>query len=449
MKVLLISTNKYKNPYPVYPIGLDYVAGAIADSHQVKVLDLCPSGDNQEIINVIREFQPEIIGMSLRNIDNVDGTYPLEFTTDFQGLAGQIRAVTPAPIVLGGSAFNIFPEELMKITGAEYGIIGEGEKLKLLLEALSRNGDPAAVPGVIRPGGKPGWREPWAGEIRRKFNRNDSHPMFYLRHGGMMNIQTKRGCPFNCIYCTYPLLEGKKMRCFDPEEVAAQALELQEAGAKFIFFTDSSFNAEVKHSREVGEALARKGVRIPWGAFFSPIPMPDDYYQRLAECGLSHVEFGTDSLCDEMLVSLNKPFDVRDVINSHNAAGAAGLKVAHYLLCGAPGENQKTLENTFGQAERMKKCVMFIFCGIRVYPRTPLWDLAVAQNKIDQNASGLDPVFYSGDFSGCGEINNLVKEKINGKTNWIIGDGGEKIYKTIARFHRRGYPGPLWEKLIP
>ncbi|MDD5223239.1 MAG: cobalamin-dependent protein [bacterium] len=448
MKVLLVSTNKYKNPYPVYPIGLDYVAGAIADSHEVRILDLCPSGNNREVTNAIREFRPDLVGMSLRNIDNVDGTYPLEFTTDFQGVARQIREATPAPIVLGGSAFNIFPEELMRITGADYGIIGEGEKLKLLLEALGRGGDPALVPGVIRPGGKPGRNEPWTGEIRRRSNRNDPHLGFYLQNGGMMNIQTKRGCPFNCSYCTYPLLEGNKTRCFDPGEVAAQALELQEAGAKFIFFTDSSFNADVKYSLEVGGALARKGVRIPWGAFFSPIPMPDDYYRKLAEGGLSHVEFGTDSLCDEMLVSLNKPFDVRAVISGHNAACAAGLKVAHYLLCGAPGENRETLETTFSRAEKLEKCVIFIFCGIRVYPRTSLWDLAVAQNRIGKDAVGLDPIFYSGEFSGCGEINKVVKEKINGKTSWIIGDGGEKIYQTIARFHRRGYPGPLWEKLI-
>jgi len=47
VRVLLISPNRLRFPYPVYPVGLDYVAGALAARHEVRILDLCPLADDE------------------------------------------------------------------------------------------------------------------------------------------------------------------------------------------------------------------------------------------------------------------------------------------------------------------------------------------------------------------------------------------------------------------
>lgn len=74
MKVLLISANTLTEPYPVYPLGLDYVAGAIAADHQVQIVDMNSIRDYDSLGEIIRQFSPDVIGISLRNIDNTDAT---------------------------------------------------------------------------------------------------------------------------------------------------------------------------------------------------------------------------------------------------------------------------------------------------------------------------------------------------------------------------------------
>jgi len=81
--------------------------------------------------------------------------------------------------------------------------------------------------------------------ISRHFDPEETHTRFYLAYGGMLNLQTKRGCPFHCGYCTYPHIEGGKMRFYDPDEIARSARALQDAGAKYIFITDSAFKCQL------------------------------------------------------------------------------------------------------------------------------------------------------------------------------------------------------------
>jgi radical SAM superfamily enzyme YgiQ (UPF0313 family) len=151
VNVLLVSANRLKTPYAVYPLGLDYVARAIEDRHQVRVVDLNAS-DDAVLGEMIKDAPPDIVGLSIRNIDNTDAIDSRGFVGQHQDLMALIRSRTAAPIVLGGSGFTIFPYELMALLGADYGIIGEGERLAALLEAIEKGTDPAGLPGVILPG---------------------------------------------------------------------------------------------------------------------------------------------------------------------------------------------------------------------------------------------------------------------------------------------------------
>lgn len=205
--------------------------------------------------------------------------------------------------------------------------------------------------------------------MHRTFDPESTHTKYYLSYGGMLNLQTKRGCPFRCSYCTYPHIEGSRMRFFEPKEIARQACELQKAGAKYIFMTDSAFNASYDHSLLVAEAFKNAGVSVPWGGFFAPTDPPDDYYQKLADAGLTHVEFGTESMCDRMLHTLQKPFVASDVFRAHQKALEAGLFIAHYFMLGGPGENEETLQETLNSVDQLEKAV-FSFFAVSAFIRT-------------------------------------------------------------------------------
>jgi radical SAM superfamily enzyme YgiQ (UPF0313 family) len=448
MKVLLISANKFQVPYPVYPMGLDYLFAALRARHKVKIIDLNVLSGIRGLKTMIGAFEPDIIGVSLRNIDNTDTIDALGFFGEYRKLLQAIREVSQACIVLGGAGFSIFPKQAMQALGADYGIIGEGERMAGLLDAIEQGRPVNHLPGVIDRNGIENFPEPWPDEFHPHFSADADHLAFYLKKGGMLNLQTKRGCPFRCIYCTYPHIEGHRMRLIDPANVAQTALELERAGARYLFISDSAFNADIEHSIAVADQFRNVGLSIPWGAFLAPLALPPDYFVRLADAGLTHVEFGTESLSDRMLKTYGKPFDRNRVFQSHQTAVDAGLHVAHYLLLGGPGETADTLDTTLKHVEQLKKSVFFFFCGIRIYPHTRLYKRALADGQIDADQDLLAPVFYHSDSISSDDILKTVQARSRNRVNWIVGSGGQETAQLLSRLYDRGYTGPLWEYLI-
>ena len=449
MKILLVSANTLKAPYPVYPIGLDHVAASIHSRHRVRIEDLNVLDDLGGLADSIREFEPDLIGISLRNIDNTDTTDPVGFIGGYRTVVETVRQISKAPVVLGGSGFTLFPRRVLVELGADFGIVGEGERLNFLIDALESDRNPKGLPGVITPAeGKSPIPTPWAGDRKPRPVDPAVHLSWYLKHGAMLNLQTKRGCPFRCIYCTYPLIEGRKLRLVAPKEAAQTALALEAAGARYLYITDSSFNADINHSLEVARAFKKAGLSIPWGAFFTPLTLPEGYFETLAEAGLKHVEFGTDSLSDAILRSYGKPFTVEQVFVAHEAARAAGCKVAHYFLLGGPGETMQTLNNTLANIDKLRKTVLFLFCGMRVYPHTTLFHHCAKKGYLEAGTDLLDPVFYRAGKIDDDAIQRRVAEKAAGRVNWVFGAGGEEVATTLKRMHEKAYSGPLWEYLI-
>lgn len=452
MKVLLVATNRLVTPIPVYPIGVDYVAAALGDRHDVRTLDLACDDAEVTLATTCREFQPDIVGFSIRNIDNTDVHAPQGFMLDIEHLPALIRGECSARIVLGGPGFSIFPQALMARLRADFGIVGPGERMAELLAAIERN-EPAldgaivSIPGVW-VGNKPTQKvQPWTGRIVRVL-ASQKTLAHYLRWGGMLNVQTKRGCPFLCSYCTYPTIEGRKTRLFEPEAIAQEWADLVRAGAKFLFVTDAVFNSHPRHNLAVADAIALRGLGIPWGAFFAPMRPPRDYYRRLRDAGLSHVEFGTESLSPTMLRSYRKPFTVEHALAAHAEARAAGLHVAHYILLGGPGETIATAQETLDRCERIPDAVFFFFCGVRIYPTTRIHAIALCEGQVDAADDLVEPRFYTPAGLAQSALHDLVSNRARGRRHWVIGSGDAQMAANKKRMYQRGQVGPLWDRLV-
>jgi radical SAM superfamily enzyme YgiQ (UPF0313 family) len=447
MNVLLISANTLTIPYPVYPLGLDYVAAALQPRHRVGIADMNVI-DTQDLVKRVDELNPGAVGISLRNVDNTDTTDPRGFIAGYRELVQVLRKHTDAPIILGGAGFSIFPEKILSKLGADYGIVGEGERLAALLEAIENKQSVDNLPGIVIPKKPYCPVDPFTVIPSRDLDPAYGHLGFYLRHGGMLNIQTKRGCPFKCIYCTYPHIEGKRFRLIDPVEVAQTAKIAQGAGAKYFFITDSAFNADIEHSLAVADQFLKNGISIPWGAFLAPLKMPDHYFEALKKAGMSHAEFGTESLSNRVLKAYGKPFNRPHILQCHDQAVEASLHVAHYFLLGGPGETADTLASTLSHIDKLKKSVLFFFCGMRIYPHTALYELAVRQGRLDPYRDLLEPVFYESADIQRERIIEQVTAKAAKRINWVFGAGGDETGELVRRMYEKGYSGPLWEFLI-
>jgi hypothetical protein len=448
VKVLLVAINRLTVPFPVYPLGIDYVAGALRGRHDVHVLDLGATDDPDALVKQLMELDPGAVGISIRNIDNVEVGRSRGFIEEHAAAIDLVRRNSRATVILGGGGFNIFPDVLIKRLGADFGIVGEGERLGALLDALQHGQPTDSIQGVVRADHAVSCPPPWPGPYVRELS-SAAAVDHYVREGGMLNVQTKRGCPYRCMYCTYPSIEGRRLRLFDPQAVAREWVQLTEAGAKFLFVADAVFNAHVSHNLSVAQRVIEAGCRVPWCAFFAPLRPRDGYYEQLAKAGLTHVEFGTESLSARMLRTYRKPFTCEHVKQAHRAARSAGLHVAHYFMLGGPGESRETVIETLDGCEQLASAALFFFCGVRVYPGTSLHELALRQGQVKPDQDLLDPTFYRPSAIGTDEISGMVAERAKGRLNWVIGSGDDAMSRMTARMRRRGMIGPLWDRIIP
>ena len=106
MNILLISTNRNDLPMPVMPIGACMVAEACERAgHRVAMLDLMFETQPHEAVgNAILSSRPDVVGLSVRNIDNNDMRETAFFLEDLRRIVNAVRGHTNVPVILGGAA---------------------------------------------------------------------------------------------------------------------------------------------------------------------------------------------------------------------------------------------------------------------------------------------------------------------------------------------------------
>ena len=449
MKILLISVNREKMPYPVFPLGLAYLAkGLREEGHSIQILDLCFSGEvSSELKNCLSQYQPDLIGLSLRNLDNL--TYPisLSYLKEVEEVVELCRQSSLAKLIIGGSGYSLAPKELLQHFDVDFGIVGEGEEVFLqLVKSLEKGDSIPASPHLLTKGGS----VPISIEGARVFpieapDRTLFETCRYLEKGGMANIQTKRGCPFSCIYCTYPLLEGKEVRLREAEEVVKELRQFEQEGVDYVYFVDDIFNYPPSYAETLCREMIQQKVKIKWSAFVNPGFLTEDLLKWMREAGCSGIEFGTDSGSSRMLKSYRKSFTIEDVLKSSRSCSTLGINHCHYILFGGPGEDEETIQESFQLMDQLSPTAIIAMLGIRIYPGTEMERIALSQGVIHQESHLIYPHFYISPLLG-GRLEQLVREKALERNRWIVPgleiNISQNLMEQIRKFQIRG---PLWE----
>ena len=443
-KVFLISSNTTIDPYPVYPLGLALVASALqTGGHHVYQFDLL-AGEQPEdrLKKSLLEYSPDFVGISLRNIDNVDSLTSDDnwYLEEAKLLIEKIRKLTDAPIIVGGPAFSIMPEDILAYIRADYGVVGEGERaFNDLLKSLEKGRLP---PGIISGKG-----EFLSGLDMVAPCLEAELISFYLQRSGMVGMQTKRGCPHNCLYCTYPGLEGTQLRTRGPDEVVDDIERMKKLyGVDTIFFTDSVFNDTTGHYLKVAEALLDRKLGISWSAFFRPKNIGHMELKLLKASGLYAVEVGSDAACDVTLEALNKRFTAADVIEFNRICLKEEIPCAHFIMFGGPDETVTTLKEGLDNLAKLANCVVFAFSGIRILPETGLHARAVREGILTKKDSLLKPVYYFSPKIDPAKMNERIESAFHGRRDRIFPPSEGQM--RMAAMNRFGYRGLMWNKLI-
>jgi len=429
---------------PIFPIGVVYLSDHIhklfpAVEQNIFDLGTIPPLDfDRALDRCIDEFHPDLLVFSWRDIQiyapvGGRGGNPLQNAFEFyyasnpliklRGAFGGLRLATSfygelwrntglirrglkrarrynpqARTVVGGGAVSVFYEQLAKsLLQGTIVSVGEGETL---LEALIRNEsldrERCYIVGQTTP------RERLIHEAPASIEKSACNydyiaqiwPDFdyYLQDRDFyLGVQTKRGCPHNCCYCIYTVIEGKQVRINPADEVIAEMRQLYDRGIRNFWFTDAQFIPARRYIQDTIELLQKivdSGMDdIHWAAYIRADNLTPELCDLMARTGMNYFEIGITSGSQELVRKMRMGYNLRVVLQNCRDLKAAGFNdlVSVNYSFNVIDETYETIRQTiayhreleaiFGQ-DKVEPAIFFI--GLQ--PHTHLEEFAFENN---------------------------------------------------------------------
>lgn len=399
MNVLLISANTETINMPTLPMGLGLVAAAAERAgHTVRFLDLMAASEPETALaDAIGSASPEVIGISIRNVDDQVSAGPKFLLEKARSVVKLCKKLTSAPVVLGGAGYSMFPESALEFLGADMGIQGEGEGAFVDLLGRVRTGaDIADVPGLYQRGR--GCRTPRVYQLKLDDWPFPDPAIFdssrFRDPSCYLPVQTRRGCPLRCSYCATATIEGARIRMRSVDAVITELTRWRAAGYNRIYFVDNTFNLPPGYARELCDRIASAGLDIAWRAIFYPGRTDDALIEAMASAGCTDVSMGFESGNDLVLSGLGKRFTASDVRSSARKLRDAGISRMGFLLLGGPDETRESVIESLNFVDSLGLEAMKLTVGIRIYPYTRMAESARREGSIAADDDLLQPRFY-------------------------------------------------------
>ena len=425
MRVLLISANMEKINMPTLPLGLACVAAATQKAgHDVTMLDLMIEKDTRAVLKeTIEGFCPDIIGISVRNIDDQNMKNPRFLLDPVKEIIAVCRSLSEAAIILGGAGYSIFPESALSYLGADMGIQGEGEVVfPELIERMERAASLSGLPGLYLTG--------HGLQCKRMFVKNlDTLPLPDTdlwstpsrKEELWMPVQTRRGCPLNCSYCSTGIIEGWVIRRHSPEAIVQWIARWRKAGVHRFYFVDNTFNLPPSHAKEICRKLIDHGLSIRWWSILYPKHVDKELVGLMARASCEQVSMGFESGSERILKNMNKRFTLKEVRQISEMLSEHGIRRMGFLLLGGPGETRESVEESLVFADSLKLETLKITAGVRIYPNTSLAKEAIEEGVISSHDDLLLPRFYLA--KGLGDwLPKTLKNWAATRPRWRIQD---------------------------
>lgn len=350
MKVLLIQAylGRKDKEGNIFPLGLCYIGTALSDrEHEIKLLD--PNlYDNPyaEIERISRDFMPDVVGISLRNIDT---TQKLDKYLYYKTLNPTVKiikkAVPGVRVMIGGTGFSMFAEQIMaKFPDIDFGVFLEGDESTP--ELLDNLDTPEKVKGIfVRKGDRvifTGARHlPDMTQVpvpRKDFAevKKYTHDIFFN-----IGVQTKRGCSLKCAYCSYPFLNGVRLRLRSPANVVDEIAHLKDKfDIEKFMFADSVFNLPRGHAEEICREILKRKIKVTWNAWFDIQNFTEELMFLAREAGCVSMAFSPDAASNESLKVLRKNLTEQEIYRV--LAMARKVKGVHFFFsffCTPPAQD--------------------------------------------------------------------------------------------------------------
>ena len=403
MRVLLVQSCLGGGEPPVFPLGLSCLQAALT-GHEVRIFDTNLAAQPWPGLGrAIDDFGPQVVGISLRNIDSTNKREVVFYYAYLKEAIDVVKRQTGAKIVVGGSGFSMFAEQIMADEPRiDYGVFLEGEAA--FAELLGSLEAPERVKSVYyrRDGAVlfSGAREQVDLEAAALPVREGTAGYDHRRHPDAIGVETKRGCVLDCVYCIYGFLNGKTLRLRSPERVVDEIESLKrDRGIDSFTFVDSVFNIPVRHAEAVCRELVRRDLGVRWSAWFNERGLTREFVELVRAAGCRNIILSPDAFADETLQKLGKNIRMRDILASYELLkGIEGFEVSYNFFKNPPGQTFAAFLSLLAFSAKAKRemgaRVHFEYNAMRVEPHTKLQAIAVAEGVLGAGENLLFPRYY-------------------------------------------------------
>ncbi len=382
-RVLLVNPNRYRHP-PVMPLGLEYLAHALQqNAFEVKIADLCFSEEpRRDLAEAIRDFPPDAVGLTIRNVDSV--LYPDTefFLPHIKALIDQVRALSQAPVIVGGAAMPADPEGILQFVGADLAVLGPGEGT---LPAILNAGIPQPKQGTVIVGKAPASFCP-----KRRFGLDYGT---YLDEGGLAGFETHKGCSSRCVYC---MEGGTTVHHRERSDVICELKQLTDRGIDHLHLCDTEFNEDLEYCLALLEAWNKERLGLRWALYMKPGNNNARLFELLRESGAYLVTLSVDTF--------RKTKAYWSEIETMVArCKTAGIRLSIDLVTGFPHETETDLKRCLDFFQRISPDEIVVNVYLRLYRNLAISRLIESEPALQRhllgsdgkNGASLTPVFYN------------------------------------------------------
>ena len=413
MRILLIATNRHnrwmsKEEVRPLPIGLAYVAAYIdPDRHPLRVLDLMFSEDYlAETKRIVQEFQPELVGISIRNLDNGSYVNPQSALPVTREVIQCVRSCSQATIACGGPAFSTLPEECFRYLEPDVGLAGDAaETFAELADLLEKSQSYRQLSGVVyqEDGDIKTAPQRASSGLSRPPRLDDLDLDRYRQAGFGVGVITKLGWYSSTVPSPNPEDEWRIVR--PVAEVIEEIRRLQEKySLNEFFFIDQEFNRPVEYAKELCQCIVDEGISIKWNTNLRSAGIDGELMALMVRSGCQMALIGGANLSTYSVLSdggeekVQLAADLAGLQRLCDLCQSEGLNYSITQGFGEPGETMDTVRtklaflSTSAGPERSARVTLRM--GNRLLPGTELTRRAQQEGFIKDDNNLLMPIFY-------------------------------------------------------
>jgi radical SAM superfamily enzyme YgiQ (UPF0313 family) len=377
--------------YYTLPLGIAYVTAAMKQAgFEVETLNLNHSP------RPIEELLKEAIaqGADVVCTGGLSGHYRA-----VKHILDAARSARPGILtVLGGGLLSSEPEVVMAGTGADFGVIGEGEETMCeLAAALESGGSPLAVPGLVLRRDGHLERSP----ARKEVGDLDALPwpdyegfglttyldlIFPPGARRMMSVATSRSCPYRCTFCYHPTGHKYRQRSLDAFFAELDHL-VRTYRLEHVNIQDELFSRDPERTREFCRRI--RGYGITWDCQLRVDLVSAPLLEELKAAGCRYLSLGIESMDDTILKSMRKHITREQIERALELTRDADVEIQGNLIFGDLEETLDTAHNTLDWWKAHPEYKLSIFF-IMVYPGTHLYQDACRRGLIPDRLKFLE-----------------------------------------------------------